>query len=213
MFIIESNLSNPLTFPSFKTKIFSQSFIVFKRWAIVMTVDSFSLSRTTFQTVCSVSGSTCAVGSSKTTILLRCSSTRAKQINCRSPTLTLAPCSSSSWSSLASSLPTKSFSCTSSKACHKSVSWYLSKMSRFYFNDPLKRRGLWPRTEIPRRACWRPISLTGTSSMIISPSASGMRIRAATKDDFPAPVRPATPIFAPPLMLRLMFFSTWGPPG
>ena len=96
MLIIDSNLSSPLIFPSFKTKIFSQSFIVFKRWPIVMTVDSFSLSRTTFQIVCSVSGSTCAVGSSKTTILLRCSSTRAKQINCRSPTLTLAPCSSSS---------------------------------------------------------------------------------------------------------------------
>ena len=57
-------------------------------------------------------------------------------------------------------------------------------MSRFVLNDPLKRTGHWLRTEIPRRACWRPMSLTGTSSMIISPSASGMRIRAAKKDDF-----------------------------
>ena len=92
-------------------------------WAIVMTVDSFSSSRTTFQIFCSVSGSTWAVGSSETTILLCCSSTRAKQINCCSPTLTLAPCSRSSWSSLALSASTKSFSCTSSKACHNSASW------------------------------------------------------------------------------------------
>ena len=33
MFIVESNLSNPLTFPSFEAKIFSQPFIVFKEWA------------------------------------------------------------------------------------------------------------------------------------------------------------------------------------
>ena len=39
-----------------------------------------------------------------------------------------------------------------------------------------------------------------------------MRIRAATNDDFPAPVRLAISIFAPPLMLRLIFFSTCGPP-
>ena len=42
---------------------------------------------------------------------------------------------------------------------------------------------------------------------------SGMRIRAATKDDFPDPVRPVTPIFAPPSILSLMLFNTCGPPG
>ena len=57
-------------------------------------------------------------------------------------------------------------------------------MSRFFLNDPLKRTGLWLRTETPRRASWRPMSLTGTSSMIISPSASDMCIRATKKDNF-----------------------------
>ena len=127
-----------------------------------MTVDSFSLSCTTFQIVCSVFGSTCTVGSSKTTILLRSSSTRAKQINCRSPTLTLAPCSSSSWTSLASNVSTKSFSRRSSKACHNSASWNLSKMSKFFLNDPLKKQdfGQEPRNFVELEHCrWLSILL------------------------------------------------------
>ena len=187
--------------------------MVFKRWAIVITVDSFSFSRTTFQIICSVCGSTCEVGSSKMTILLRCNSTRAKHTNCRSPTLRFAPCSSSSWSSCPSKLSTNSFSCTFSKARHKSTSWNCSKRSRFFLNDPLNRTGLWPRTDIHRRAFCRLISFIRMLSTSISPSASGMRIRAATKEDFPAPVRPTTPTFAPALMLRLILLSTWGPPG
>ena len=81
VFIIETNLSNPLNFHLSRPK-YSGSLLSSSTVAIEMKVDSFSLSRTTFQIVCFVSGSTCAVGSSKTTILLRCGSTRAKQINC-----------------------------------------------------------------------------------------------------------------------------------
>ena len=54
--------------------------MVFKRWAIVITVEFLSFSRTTFQIVCSVSGSTCAVGSSKMTILLFCNSTEPNKL-------------------------------------------------------------------------------------------------------------------------------------
>lgn len=54
-------------------------------------------------------------------------------------------------------------------------------------------------------------SLTGMSLIVISSSALGMRMRAAIKDDLPALVRPAIPIFAPPLVLRFIFFSTRDP--
>ena len=87
LFISTSNVSNPVTSPLFRTKILSQSLIVFKRCAIVITVEDLSSSRTMFQIVCSVSGSTCAVGSSKMTIFFCCNSTRTKQISWRSPTL------------------------------------------------------------------------------------------------------------------------------
>ena len=51
-------LSNPLTSPLSKTKILSQFLMIFNRWAIVITVKSLTFSRTTFQIVRSVSGST-----------------------------------------------------------------------------------------------------------------------------------------------------------
>ena len=178
-----------------------------------MIVESFSFSWTTFQMVCSVSGSTCGVGSSKITILFCCSNNRAKQISWRSPTLTFPPYSNNSWFSCPSRLSTKSFSCTSSRAHHNSASWNCSIRSRFFLSDPLKRTGLWPRIDIERRVSQRFISFIRTSSTVIPPSASGMRIREATNEDFPAPVRPAIPIFSPPLIVRLIFFSTWGPPG
>ena len=56
-------------------------------------------------------------------------------------------------------------------------------------------------------------SLTGMSLIVISPSALSMRMRAAIKDDLPALVRPAIPIYAPPLVLRFIFFSAREPPG
>ena len=49
------------------------------------------------------------------------------------------------------------------------------------------------------------------SLIVISPSALGMRMKAAIKDDLPALLRPAIPIFAPPLVLRFIFFSTRDP--
>ena len=187
--------------------------MVFSRWAIVITVEFFSFSRTTLQITCSVSGSTCAVGSSKMITFFRCKRTRAKQINCRSPALKFAPCSNNSWCSCPSRFSTNPFSWTSSKAFHSSKSWNWSTRSRFLLSDPLKRTGLWPSTDIHRRVSWRLISFIGTPSIMTFPSASGMRRKAATRDDFPAPVLPATPNLDPPFNLRFMFLSTCGPPG
>lgn len=117
-FISGSKLSISSISPFFMIKITSQSVMVFKRWAIVITVESFNFSFTTFHIVCSAFGSTCAVGSSKIIISLWCNRTRARQINCRSPTLKFAPCSNNSWSSPSSSLSTNSYNCTSSRARH-----------------------------------------------------------------------------------------------
>ena len=83
----------------------------------MMTVELCNFSRTVLHIVFSVLGSTCAVGSSKITILLCWSSVRAKQINCRSPTLRFSPLSrrlKSNWPSKGS---TKLLSFTSWRTC------------------------------------------------------------------------------------------------
>ena len=64
------------TWPSFNTRILSQFWTVFRRWAIVITVEFFSFSSTVVQIIWSVLGSRDAVGSSKTTILFCWSSVR-----------------------------------------------------------------------------------------------------------------------------------------
>lgn len=48
--------------------------------------------------------------------------------------------------------------------------------------------------EILLRRSYKQIVSVGTSSIIILPSTSAKRKRALIKDDFPAPVRPTTPI-------------------
>ena len=192
------------------TKIMSQSLMVFSRWAMVITVEPFSFSRTTLQIVCSVSGSTCAVGSSRMTIFLLCKRTRAKQISCRSPTLKFAPCSNNWWSSFPSKLSTNSFSWTISKARHNSTSWNCSTRSRFSLKDPLKRTGRWPSTDTHH------LKVNVLYCDVINHYGTlGIwhEQKAATRDDLPAPVRPVTPTLVPPFIWRLTFLNTWGPPG
>ena len=199
--------------PSLNNMILSQLLTVPKRWAIIMTVEFFNFSCTVDQMVFSVFGSTCAVGSSKITILLRLSKVRAKHINCRSPVLKFSPPSKSWWSSWPSRFSTKLVSFTSLIALHSSSSVYSSKGSKFFLNDPLKRTGDWPRTEIHFRDSWSWTPVMHTPSMNISPSASGMRRRADIMDDFPSPVRPTIPNLFLGWISKVKFLSTTGPPG
>ena len=46
--------------------------------------------------------------------------------------------------------------------------------------------------------------------LLTLPSGSGIRNKAATKDDFPAPVRPATPTFSLAAIEMLMPFKVAG---
>ena len=52
-----------------------------------------------------------------------------------------------------------------------------------------------------------------TYSTFTFPSGSGIRSSDATREDLPAPVRPATPILSLSAIDRLMSFSTRGPPS
>ena len=89
LLISESNVPNSAFSPSpfLITNIMSQLLNVSNRQALVITVHLFNFSCTVFQMVCSVIGSTWAVGSSKITILLSCNKVRAKQTSCLFPTL------------------------------------------------------------------------------------------------------------------------------
>ena len=148
-----------------------------------MTVESLSFSRTTPKIVFSVSGSTFAVDSSKTMIVFRCNSTRAKQINCRFPLhhfLTVRD-------QVDRRLSTDSFICTSCRTRHKSASVNRSVRSRFFLNEPLNNTGLWPRTDIHRRVSWRLIAFIGMPSMIISPQIQACALELPQKMTFQTP--------------------------
>ena len=118
---------------------------------MVMIVEFLSFSFTVAQMVFSVFGSTCAVGSSKITILLCCSNVRAKQISCRSPTLRFSPLSKSLKSSCPSRSSTRRFNLTSLMTWHSSLSLCLFKGSRFVLSEALKRTGDWLSTEMHLR--------------------------------------------------------------
>lgn len=75
------------------------------------------------------SGSTLAVASSSTRILLFLRMALAKQINCRWPTLKLLPLAKTSVCSPAG--PVMSFSSTDANALHKAESAYSSNGSKF----------------------------------------------------------------------------------
>jgi len=66
----ESLVPISATWPFLSTMMTSQSLTVFSLCAMMMTVELFNFSRTVLRMVNSVLGLTCAVGSSKITILL-----------------------------------------------------------------------------------------------------------------------------------------------
>lgn len=94
-----------------------------------------------FQMVFSVPGSTCAVGSSKITILLRRNNARAKQISCLSPSLKFVLLTHHSWSSLPLRFSTRGFICKFSKTFQNLASSYAPEGSRFFlYTIPRKEK-------------------------------------------------------------------------
>lgn len=170
-------MPNSSTWPFCKTNIMPQSLMVFKRWAIVITVESFSFSRITLQIV--------SVGSSKMTILFCCNSTRAKQMSCRSLKLTRLPFSNNVWSSCPSRLKTNCFSCTSFKARYKSVSSNCPEHRGLHL--AIHQKG----QDFGRERIYTAEPLAGSvpllEPLMMSPLESSMHITAATNDDFPDP--------------------------
>lgn len=86
--------------------------------------------------------------------------------------------------------------------------------SMLLLTDPSKRTGSWgmiPNRD--RRSC-SPSMQISILSMIIFPAVGSTSLKKTwIKVDFPLPVRPTTPIFSPPLMLRVMPLSTRGVVG
>ena len=98
--------------------------------------------------------------------------------------------------------------------CQISSSLYTLQGSKFVLIVPSKRTGSWG--IIPNRflKSWRPIVEISTLSIHIWPLAgSTSRNNARISVDFPLPVRPTTPTFSPPSMVKFTPFKTKGVVG
>ena len=82
---------NSATWPSDRTRMRSQSIIVWRRWAMVSTVQSRNFSLICSWMSASVRGSTLAVASSRTSTLFLLRTARARHRSCRCPTDRLEP--------------------------------------------------------------------------------------------------------------------------
>ena len=170
--------------------------MVLSLWAIVMTVHSLNSFRIVAWIRSSVSKSTAAVASSKMSTLVLRSKARAKQINCRCPTLKFSPPSDASWSSPVGRDLTNVFKWACSKAAHTSSSVYESKGSKFILKVPENRTGSCGIIVSRERNAWRPKSAILMPSMVMEPSAASiMRNKPSVSDDLPAPVRPTIPTY------------------
>ena len=94
---------------------------------------------------------------------------------------------------------------------HISSSEYCPIGSRLLLTVPSKRTGSWGM--IPNRdlRSWSPnMQMSRPSIIILPPEGSTSLKKTWIKVDFPLPVRPTTPIFSPPWMLRVMPLITRG---
>ena len=117
-----------------------------------------------------------------------------------SPTLTLAPFSINSYSSCLSRFSMKSFSWTFSRTCHRSKYWKLFNTSRFLLKDPLKINRMLAKN--------RHTASDFLNAFVFYPCISSHELSINVRhahESFLALVRPATPTFAPPLMLRFIY--------
>lgn len=144
---------------------------------------------------CTHFGSTLAVASSSTKILLFLMMARARHRSWRCPTLKLDPPSDTLWFSPAGSSSTTCFSSTSARAAHNTASRNSPNGSRFSLSKPENNAGSCGMIEILDRRSCSPIRMVFTPSMCISPEeGSTRRNKAVMREDLPAPVRPTIPI-------------------
>lgn len=100
------------------------------------------------------------------------------------------------------------------RAVKISSSVYRLNGSRLLRMVPVKRVGSCGTMVRDCRKSFSPTSPMSMPSIIILPPCdSRARHNASASDDFPAPVRPTTPTFSLPLMVKLTFLRTGGKSG
>mmetsp|Transcript_17831 Transcript_17831/g.55334 ORF Transcript_17831/g.55334 Transcript_17831/m.55334 type:complete len:229 (-) Transcript_17831:1683-2369(-) len=213
-------LSNSATRPAFSTSTRSESMMVLRRWATVMTVQWAKAVRIVSWMSLSVCGSTDDVASSSTSTRWLRARARARQSSCFSPMDSDdSPSSRSSgvFSSPASlALATMvSFRWQCSSASSILSSGTCLNGSMFSRTEPLKSTGSCGIAESFERSDSSGIVDVSTPSMRSFESLmSGMsRNSVSSSELLPLPVRPQTPIFSPPLIATLTSLSTSGWPG
>ena len=175
---------------------------VFNQCATVITVESLNSASINFCIFRSVSMSIFEVASSMITILFLRSIAQQIQINYFSPELKFSPFSFI-MKSICFEIPAfnrRPF--ISESVAHESG-------SRLKRTVPLNKTGIWGMIVILSLRSESPIVEMSTPSIIILPPELSM-IRQIERQsvDFPAPVRPTTPIFSPALMCKFNPQST-----
>jgi hypothetical protein len=170
----------------------SESIIVFNLWAMVKTVQSLNSVLMVLWIKSSVSKSTAAVASSKTSTFVFLNNALLRQINCLCPTDRFSPPSVTSWykpavkpvetrsfdyrnfETDADSPFTNDFKWACSKAIHTSSSLCLSNGSKFIRSDPENRTASCGIIVSRERNVCRPKLDIFTPSIRISPSAASI---------------------------------------
>lgn len=217
--------------PASITMILSQSMMVFRRWAMVMTVHSANLVRIVswisesvleYNTIMFTANrwvtfasnglekqdywlSMLAVASSKTRIRLFFKMALAKHISCLWPMLKLLPLRSTFWSR------TKSVISTWWRLFHSCSSLCTLKGSKLLRTVSEKRNGCWGMMDIFERNSCKPSWLNSNPSILICPCipSGNRRNRVDINDDLPAPVLPTTPIFHPASIVTFRFWNSF----
>mmetsp|Transcript_21793 Transcript_21793/g.40807 ORF Transcript_21793/g.40807 Transcript_21793/m.40807 type:complete len:225 (-) Transcript_21793:1920-2594(-) len=203
-----SGESNSATLPESMTKMRVESMIVFRRWAIVITVRSVNISRTRFWSRRSVSLSSIALASSSIRRRDLRKRARATQINWRWPSETFSPPSTSSWSSS----PTNWVSWTARRVSLSSSSVHSLKGSRLKRSDDWKTTGLCGIIAKRFRSSLREMFAILIPSTTMVPWRSSMtRSKVFNIVDFADPVRPQTPMRSPGWIDKEIPWITSGP--
>mmetsp|Transcript_13475 Transcript_13475/g.33015 ORF Transcript_13475/g.33015 Transcript_13475/m.33015 type:complete len:238 (-) Transcript_13475:3774-4487(-) len=209
-----SGVSNSLSSPLAMARILSEKMMVSRRWAMVMVVRPLNTRRMVFWMRLSVCRSMAAVASSSTRMRVFLSTQRAMHTSCFWPSEKLEPPSATAASRPPGSSDTASFMCTSSRACHTSLSVESPKGSRLERTVPLNMTGSWGMMARRLRT-----SRSGTLAMFLPSitmrpmASSNMRNSAMSSVVLPEPVRPTTPTFSQSWMWKVTNLSARGAPG
>mmetsp|Transcript_13976 Transcript_13976/g.41366 ORF Transcript_13976/g.41366 Transcript_13976/m.41366 type:complete len:365 (-) Transcript_13976:46-1140(-) len=192
----------------------SPCMMVSSRWAMVSTVASVISRRSVCWISSSVSMSTDAVASSRTSTREPRSSARAVQTSCRCPADRLAPFGSIGCSRPAGCAPQSASSEHWARHSRTSASACCPKGSRLLRSEPLKRVASCGMIASACRSARSGTVAMSTPSIEMEPSASSTsRKSAASRLLLPAPVRPTKPTFSPPPTRSSKPRSTKGVPG